>query len=47
MKEIKKNEQLKSRNMDNQKEEYVRVEIELLDFTGEDSIFECDTSAYW
>ena len=47
MKEIKKNEQLKSRNMDNQKEEYVRVEIELLDFTGEDSIFECDVSAYW
>lgn len=47
MMKIKKDEQLNNENMDNPKEEYTRVDIELLDFTGEDSIFECAVSAYW
>lgn len=30
-----------------EKKEYDRVEIELIDFTGEDSIFECSESEYF
>ncbi len=30
-----------------EKKEYERVEIELIDFTGEDSIFECYGSEYY
>ena len=29
------------------KKEYERVEIELIDFTGEDNIFECENSVYF
>ena len=47
MTNVKKDEPVIKTNMNNPKEEYIRVEIELLDFTGEDSIFECSESAYW
>ena len=30
-----------------EKKDYERVEIELIDFTSEDSIFECDGSEYF
>lgn len=34
-------------NHNKEKKEYERVEIELIDFSGEENIFECESSGYW
>ena len=34
-------------NNNQEKKEYERVEIELIDFSGEENIFECEGSQYW